>query len=259
MSAERELSDSVVVVTGAAAGIGAVLARSFADLGADVVAIDLPALEGQGQSLAEKVNNSAKGHIRFFAGDVTDSVSMTAAVAMAERDFGGVDILVNNAAIYRTLSGRSAWADVDPDEFDRVMKVNVRGVWQATAAVTRAMVVRGGGSIINFASTTARLGITGFPHYVASKGAVEALTRAAAREFGVDRIRVNAVSPGLISDEATRFHNDESYIARAVSARSIPGELIPEDLVGAVQWLASSASSFVTGQVLVVDGGQVFA
>lgn len=250
--------ERVVMVTGGAGGIGAVLVQAFAAAGASVIAVDLPSEQAAGKQIAEESTGKGPGRVLFVGADITDPVEIGAAVKLAEDTFGGLDVLVNNAAIYKTLGGRVAFSDVSVDEFDRVLRVNVRGTWHAINAAIPAMRQRGGGSIVNFSSTTARMGIVGFPHYVASKAAVEGLTRAAAREFGKDGVTVNAVAPGLVTDESTLLHNEQSYIERSAAMRSIPREMLPSDLVGAIQWLASPASSFVTGQVLVIDGGQTF-
>lgn len=253
-----DLNNRVVMVTGGAGGIGAALVEAFAAAGASVAAVDLASEHDAGELVAKRATAKGPGSVLFVPSDITDSAEIAAAVVLAEEAFGGLDVLVNNAAVYKTLGGRTAFDEVPLDEFDRVMRVNVRGTWQAINAAVPAMRRRGGGSIINFSSTTARMGIVGFPHYVASKAAVEGLTRAAAREFGSDSVTVNAVAPGLVTDESTLLHNDRSYIERSALTRSIPRQMHPDDLIGAVQWLASAASSFVTGQVIVVDGGQTF-
>lgn len=135
----------------------------------------------------------------------------------------------------------------------------MRGTWQGVRAVAPVMRDAGGGRIVNISSTVARMGAPGFAHYVASKAAVDGLTRAAARELGADGITVNGVAPGLVSDEATRTLNSDGYIAAAAGGRALGREMVPDDLVGAVLFLASDAGGFVTGQTLVVDGGGVFA
>jgi NAD(P)-dependent dehydrogenase (short-subunit alcohol dehydrogenase family) len=249
----------IVMVTGGAGGIGAELVAAFAAEGASVISVDLPSQTSAGEQVAAAASTAGTGRVLFTSADITDSDSMNAAVAAAEAEFGGLDVLINNAAVYRTLSGRAPFGKVAPDEFDLVMKVNVRGTWQAISSAVPALRRRGGGSIVNFSSTTAHMGIVGFPHYVASKAAVEGMTRSAAREFGIDRITVNAVAPGLVTDESTRIHNDQSYIDRSASTRSIQREMLPEDLFGTLRWLATPASAFVSGQVIIVDGGQTFA
>ena len=147
---------------------------------------------------------------------------------------------------------------VNENDWDSVLRVNVRGAWQAIRAVVPPMRERGGGRIVNIASVVSRTGAAGFAHYVASKAAVEGLTRAAARELGPLGIGVNAVSPGLVDDAATRSINDENYLEQMARGRSLPREMRPDDLVGAVLWLCGQGSGFITGQTVVVDGGGVF-
>jgi NAD(P)-dependent dehydrogenase (short-subunit alcohol dehydrogenase family) len=166
--------------------------------------------------------------------------------------------LVNNAAIYQALGAKRTINELTNDDWDLVLRVNVRGTWQAIKAAAPAMTERGGGRIVNIASVVARTGAIGFAHYVASKAAIEGLTRAAARELGPVGITVNAVSPGLVSDAASRQLNEDGYLAQAARSRALPREMQPQDLVGAVLWLVGPDSAFVTGQTVVVDGGGVF-
>jgi NAD(P)-dependent dehydrogenase (short-subunit alcohol dehydrogenase family) len=217
-----------VLVTGARGGIGAGYVRAFTTHGATVVALDLPEF------------------------DVTSEQDWQRVVAAA----GRVDVLVNNAAVYGDIGRKRPLTELTVRDWDRVLTVNVRGTWQGIKAVVSALA--DGGSIVNVSSVAGRIGAPGFAHYVASKSAVEGLTRAAARELGPFGIRVNAVAPGLVSTDATRTLNTAEYIAQAARGRSLQREMTPHDLVGAVMWLASSASAFVTGQTLIVDGGDVF-
>lgn len=217
-----------VLVTGAGGGIGAEYVSAFTAHGAAVVALDLPEF------------------------DVTSERDWQLAVTKA----GPVDVLVNNAAVYGDIGHKRPLTELTVSDWDRVLTVNVRGTWQGIKAVVPALTE--GGSIVNISSVVGRIGAPGFAHYVASKSAIEGLTRAAARELGPLGIRVNAVAPGLVSTDATRGLNTPDYIAAAARGRSLRREMTPHDLVGAVLWLASPASAFVTGQTLIVDGGQVF-
>jgi NAD(P)-dependent dehydrogenase (short-subunit alcohol dehydrogenase family) len=217
-----------VLVTGAGGGIGAEYVRTFTAHGANVVALDLP---------------------KF---DVTSDEDWQ----RVARETGRVDVLVNNAAVYGDLGRKRPLTELTVEEWDRVLTVNVRGTWQGIKAVVP--VLTEGGSIVNVSSVVSRLGAPGFAHYVASKSAIEGLTRAAARELGPLGIRVNAIAPGLVSTDATRTLNTSEYIAAAAQSRSLRREMTPNDLVDAVLWLASPASAFVTGQTVIVDGGQVF-
>jgi NAD(P)-dependent dehydrogenase (short-subunit alcohol dehydrogenase family) len=163
-------SGRVVVVTGGATGIGAEIAAGFAAAGAKVVIADL----------AEPTKDVAKD--AYHRADITSDADLAALVSATVRAYGRIDALVNCAAVYRALGGKSAITELTNDDWDRVLRVNVRGTWQAIKAVVPAM--DGGGHIVNISSTTARSGTPGFAHYVASKAAVEGLTRAAARELG---------------------------------------------------------------------------
>jgi NAD(P)-dependent dehydrogenase (short-subunit alcohol dehydrogenase family) len=242
------LAGRVVVVTGGASAIGTQIVAGFADADARVVVADLaePAGDGAGQAA-------------YYRTDITDDAALGHMVDRTVADFGGIDALVNCAAVYKTLGAKVSLTEITNAEWDRVLTVNVRGTWQAIKAVMPAIARRGGGRIVNISSTTARSGTPGFAHYVASKAAVEGLTRAAARELGTKGITVNAIAPGLVDDDATNMLNDRGYVEQAASRRAIPRQMYPSDLVGAARFLASDASSFITGQVLVVDGGTVFA
>ncbi|OZM80201.1 SDR family NAD(P)-dependent oxidoreductase [Pseudonocardia sp. MH-G8] len=253
-----QFDGKTVVVTGAAGGIGGNYVRAFAAAGANVVAADVPAAAEAGVALAEKATAAGGGPVVFVAGDVTSDADWAVLVARARDEFGGIDALVNNAAIYQGLTAKRPLTDLSTDDWDTVLRVNVRGTWQGIRAVAPVMRAGGGGRIVTISSTTARTGVPGFAHYVASKAAVEGLTRVAARELGADGITVNAVAPGLVSDEASRALNSDAYLAAAAGGRALGREMLPDDLVGAVLFLTSDAGGFVTGQTLVVDGGGVF-
>jgi NAD(P)-dependent dehydrogenase (short-subunit alcohol dehydrogenase family) len=187
-----------------------------------------------------------------------DSDTQSMAQQVAER-FGGIDIQVNNAAVYLDLEKKKPFDRIEVDEWDWVMAVNVRGVWLCIKAVVPFMVQQGRGKVINIASTVAYAGTAGFAHYAASKAAVIGLTRALARELGPHNITVNAVAPGLVANEATHRLNPNEYVQQAAKARSISRDMAPDDLVGTVLFLASPDSDFVSGQTLIVDGGAVMA
>jgi NAD(P)-dependent dehydrogenase (short-subunit alcohol dehydrogenase family) len=253
-----ELADRSVLLTGATGDIGAAYTKAFTAAGAHVVAADLPQFEDAGERLVAEAAAQGPGRATFVACDVTVDQDLDAAVGVATERFGGLDALVNNAAIYRALGSKRDLTDLSNEDWDTVLRVNVRGTWQAIRAAIPAMRERGGGRIVNIASVVSRTGTAGFAHYVASKAAVEGLTRAAARELGSLGIGVNAVSPGLVDDAATRALNDESYLERMAGTRCLPRNMSADDLVGAVLWLCGPGSAFVTGQTLVVDGGGVF-
>jgi NAD(P)-dependent dehydrogenase (short-subunit alcohol dehydrogenase family) len=243
----------VAVVTGAGGGLGRVFCTALAVAGAGVVAADVD-LEAAERS-AEAARGAGAEAIAVQV-DVSDRDSTVGMAESCGRRFGGIDVLVNNAALYGDLE-RLPFERIATDDWDRVMAVNAKGPWLCTAAVLPHMRRRGGGSVVNIASATFFSGSPLLAHYVASKGAVIALTRALARELGEHRIRVNAVAPGFTMTEASRhvFPDAESYAwQRGAIAR--PEQ--PEDVSGAVVFLASEASAFITGQCLVVDGGRQF-
>jgi NAD(P)-dependent dehydrogenase (short-subunit alcohol dehydrogenase family) len=248
---EPAVAGRTVVVTGGASGIGAEYARAFAERGARVVVADV--LADEGSRLARELGED----VAFVECDVADEAAVEALVATAADRFGGIDALVNNAGLYRALDSKRSSDEIAVEEWDRVMAVNARGAWLCTRAAARSMRERGGGSVVNISSATVHMGVEGFPHYVASKAAVIGLTRALARELGPSRITVNAVAPGLVANESSRALNADEYVAAAAAARAIGRDMAPGDLVGAVLFLASPESAFVTGQTLVVDGGGV--
>lgn len=235
----------VVVVTGGATGIGAEIVAAFAAAGAEVTVADL----------AEPAADAARSE--FFRVDITSDDDLRAMVEATVARHGRIDALVNCAAMYKALGGKTAIDEIGNEEWDRVLRVNTRGTWQAIKAVLPAMAEHGG-HIVNISSTTARSGSPGFAHYVASKAAVEGLTRAAARELGPRGIAVNAIAPGLVNDDATNALNNADYVAAAANRRAIPRQMYPADLVRAVRFLSGGGADFITGQVLVVDGGVLF-
>ena len=175
-------------------------------------------------------------------------------VRTTEEAFGGVHVLVNNAAFMGTSS--KPFMDITSDEWDRIMTVNARGTFECSKAVVPLMRTHGYGKIVNVASGMVFKGSPNLLHYVASKGAIVAMTRVMARELGADGIGVNCIAPGLImTDGAKLVTQDPGQIAFAVNSRSFKREQLPDDLVGTLLFLASSDSDFITGQTIVVDGG----
>ncbi|MFD2762722.1 SDR family NAD(P)-dependent oxidoreductase [Micromonospora eburnea] len=252
------LAGRTVVVTGAGAEIGGAYVRAFAATGANVVAVDLLRTARQAMETTRTASRTGPGRAVFAPADVTSQSDWRLVVERTIAEFGRLDVLVNNAAVYRAISRKRPLTELVVEEWDHVFAVNVRGTWLGIKAVAPAMMDSGGGSIVNVSSVVGRTGAVGFAHYVASKAAVEGLTRAAARELGEHNVRVNAVAPGLVDNDASRTLNPETYLAAAARARSLPRPMTADDLIGSLLWLASPASSFVTGQTVVVDGGQVF-
>lgn len=246
------LDEKTAVITGAGRGIGAVMARHMASEGARVVVTDvLDTADTVGT-----ITNSGGSAIGMNV-DVTSDDDLSAMVEATEKEFGSLDILVNNASIFAALQPKP-FMQIDNDEFDKVMTVNARGVHQATKAVVPAMLRAGGGKIVNIASGTFYYGPPGLSHYTASKGAVIALTRGFGRELGDKNIQINAIAPGLTESEAIQGHKGfDPARGPTVQSRSIKRDMVPEDLLGSLMYLITSDSDFVTGQTLNVDGGKV--
>lgn len=250
---QGRLAGRVAIVTGAGQGLGATFARELAGAGAQVVVGDIISTDATCDAI-----RGAGGEASGRHADVTDAGSVAALIGEARSRYGRLDIVVNNAALSGAIE-MTPLTQISSAEWDRVLAVNTRGVFEMIKAATPIMREQGGGSIINIASGTAIKGSPGLLHYVASKGAVISMTRAAARELGDYGIRVNCIAPGLIMSDGTRNNKSWTEAARAanVASRSLKRDADPEDLVGALLFLASSDSAFMTGQTLAVDGGSV--
>jgi len=248
-----ELTGRVAVVTGGGAGIGREICLDLASAGADVVITD----RSDPSAVADEIV-AAGGRAIAVMADVTSESDMAAAVAAGIEVFGGIDILVNNAGIFASLKNRP-FEDIPLEEWRLVFDINVLGSAVAVKSVLPSMRTRAAGSIVNIASTTAFKG-SGLPHYASSKGAIIALTKSLAREFGGDVIRVNAVAPGFTVSAGVEQNADQTAKMRANAAgsRVLKREMMPDDIVGAVRFLAGPASAFITGQTIVVDGGAYF-
>jgi 3-oxoacyl-[acyl-carrier protein] reductase len=248
------LRGKVIIVTGAARGLGREYVQSFAAAGAKCVAADIAdcgetvaaAKAGGGEAVTAKL-------------DVTDMSSVLGVVKVAMAVYGRIDGLVNNAALYGALRG-GRFDAISEADWDAAMAVNVKGIWNCCKAVVPEMRKNGAGSIVNIASLAATYGAPYLLHYTTTKAAVIGLTRGLAREIGRDGIRVNAVAPSAVLTEGTR----EFFAAKADQAlerirndQTIKRNLVPKDLAGTVAWLLSDDSAFVTGQTIAVDGGTV--
>jgi NAD(P)-dependent dehydrogenase (short-subunit alcohol dehydrogenase family) len=246
------LQGAVAIVTGAAQGIGAAYAKAMALEGAKIVVADV--IDGN-EGIIDAIRATG-GEAVSIKTDVTSEAAVKALVAETLRLYGKIDILVNNAAIFAGLPIRH-FTEIDGAEWDKVMAVNVRGPFECAKAVVPAMRANGYGKIINIASGTVFKGTPGYLHYVTSKGAIVAMTRVMARELGADNICVNALAPGLTTSEGVinnPSYTDESLAANA-SSRALKRLQQPDDLVGAIVFLASHDSDFMTGQTMLVDGG----
>jgi NAD(P)-dependent dehydrogenase (short-subunit alcohol dehydrogenase family) len=243
----------VAIVTGAAQGIGAQYARALAAEGASVAVTDIV----DAQAVASEIC-AAGGQAIAIRSDVTDAQSVQAMVKETAGRFGKLDILVNNAALFGQVA-RKRFEDIESAEWDRMMAVNVRGVFECVKAAAPLMRQQKYGKIVNIASGTVFKGAPMLLHYVSSKGAIVAMSRSLARELGGDGIRVNTLAPGLVMSENVLNNPDwnESTVQATVSTRAIRRECTPEDLCGTLVYLCAADSDFVTGQVLVVDGGAV--
>lgn len=247
------LAEKVAVVTGGAQGIGAAYARALALEGARVAVADVL----DPQEVASEISASGGCAIGLQI-DVSSGDDCARMVAETVDAFGRLDVLVNNAAIFAALE-RKPFTEITPEEWDRVMAVNTRGPFLCAQAAVPVMRAQKYGKIINISSGTVFSGTPGMLHYVSSKGAQIAFTRALAREVGEDGICVNAIAPGLTMSEGLLAQKDSLsfYTQTALGARALKREQVPADLIGALIYLASSDSDFVTGQTLVVDGGYV--
>jgi NAD(P)-dependent dehydrogenase (short-subunit alcohol dehydrogenase family) len=235
------LEGKVAIVTGAAQGIGRAIADGLGREGAQVVAADL---------------NPPPDGIRA---DVSSEDDVARMVEETLGRHGRIDILVNNAGLYASLEMRP-FTEIPLEEWREVMNVNVGSMFLTCRAVTPVMREAGGGKIVNISSGTAFRGVPFVLHYVTSKGAIVALTRALAKELGKDGIHVNCVAPGFTMSEGVKSNPDVIEKLRDVSiaARTIQRDQVSEDVVGAVVFLCTPAADFITGQTMVIDGGQYF-
>jgi NAD(P)-dependent dehydrogenase (short-subunit alcohol dehydrogenase family) len=235
------LAGKIALVTGGAQGIGRAIADGLAAAGATVVVADLSPPEGG------------------IRADVSEEADVEAMVRETVDRHGGLDILVNNAGLYASLAMRS-FTEIPLGEWRQVMDVNVASMFLTCRAVLPVMRERGGGKIVNISSGTPFRGVPFLLHYVTSKGAIVAFTRALAKELGKENIHVNCVAPGFTMSDGVLANPEvvEKLRDASVSARTIQRDQVPEDVVGAVVFLCTPAADFVTGQTMVIDGGQYF-
>ena len=250
------LANHRILITGAARGLGEAFARAALRAGGRVVLTDV--LDERGAALALELNAEFVGRAKYLHMDVSDSASVNTAMSEAIDWLGGLDGLVNNAAI--TDSGGKAMEAISEDVWDKVMAVNAKGTWLTTVAakphLIRASGQSGLGHIVNVASDTALWGAPNLMAYVASKGAIIAMTHAMARELGEHGITVNAIAPGLTIGESTEYVPEARY-AHYKNGRAIKREQTADDITAAVMFLLSKESGYITGQVLPVNGGFV--
>jgi NAD(P)-dependent dehydrogenase (short-subunit alcohol dehydrogenase family) len=244
------LEGKVALVTGAAQGIGRAIADGLAEAGARIAIVDLHGADEAAAAYAGGVG---------VTGDVSNEEDVQRLVADVVDRCGGIDILVNNAGLYASLEMRP-FDQIPLDEWRQVMDVNVASMFLMCREVVPVMRGRGGGKIVNISSGTPFRGVPFLLHYVTSKGAIVTFTRALAKELGKDNVLVNCVAPGFTMSAGVQAHPEviEKLRDVSVAARTLQRDQVPEDVVGAVVFLCGPGSDFVTGQTMVIDGGQYF-
>lgn len=249
-----KLKGKVAIITGGARGLGKAFALRLAEEGAHIIIADI--IDGVG--VKEEIKEKGGEAIALYT-DVSDEESTRNMARKAMEHFGKIDILINNAGIFASV-GKKPFYEISSEEWDKVLGINLKGMFLCSKAVYPQMKRQGKGKIINISSGTFFMGAPYFIHYVASKGGIIALTRALAREVGDDGICVNAIAPGLTLSESVQGNPTypEEYLRLTASGRCLKRDELPEDLTGAIVFLASDESDFITGQTIVVDGGSVF-
>ncbi len=244
------LDGRVAIVTGGAQGIGRAIAEGLAAQGARIVIADLKG--------AQEAADAFEGGVGLTI-DVASEADAERMAAETVEQCGGIDVLVNNAGLYASLAMRP-FDQIDVEEWRRVMDVNVMSMFLTCRAVVPRMRERGGGRIVNISSGTPFRGVPFLLHYVTSKGAIVTLTRALAKELGGDEILVNCVAPGFTLSDGVQENAGVLEALRdvSISARTLKRDQVPEDVVGAVVFLCGPGSTFITGQTMVIDGGQYF-
>lgn len=244
----ESLEGKVIIVTGAAQGMGRTVSSYLAERGATIAALDR-------QDVAQTIEEIADfgGDSLPLQADVSDLDQLTAAAAEVASKFGKIDVLINGAALFTTLS-HSSFMDIDPDEWDRVFQVNTKSVFLGARAVAPHMISQRSGSIINIGSNVVSYGMANFLHYVASKSAIVGMSRSLARELGPHLVRVNTVSPGFVTTEITG-ERPEEYRQGVISTQAITEAIRPTDIAAVLAFLSSDASRMVTGQDWLINGG----
>jgi len=250
------LAGRTAIVTGGAKGIGRHYSQALAAEGARVMIVDI----ADGRELAAEIAaKHGANSVTSAVADVSDETSVKALVAETMARFGKIDVLVNNAALYAPLQ-ETKCTEIEAELWDKVMAVNLRGPFLMVKHVAPHMTAQGYGKIINIGSGTAFRGIPWMLHYVTTKGGIMAMTRALARELGEHGIRVNTLAPGFTLSDTVMSENPghvETARDRAIQSRSLRRDEHPQDLLGALVFLASADSDFITGQTIAVDGGNV--
>jgi NAD(P)-dependent dehydrogenase (short-subunit alcohol dehydrogenase family) len=249
----KSLHGAVAIVTGGAYSIGRAFTEALAAAGANVVIADIR----DGTLAAAEISKAYGVEADYHCTDVSSEDSVKALAASVKARFGHTDILVNNAALFAELP-KVDFREIPVETFDRVMAVNVRGPFLMAKHIVPLMTPRGRGKIINIASGTAYKGQRHMAAYVTSKGAVVSMTKTLARDLGGENINVNTIAPGFTeSDSVKDFPHQMAHTDATVKSRALQRRQLPEDLVGALVFLASPASDFITGQTIAVDGGSI--
>lgn len=244
------LKNKSAVITGSATGIGEGIAHLFSRHGARLVLLDRA--EAQNKAVASAIEKDG-GLAIAAALDLRDQSAINAAAAMALREFGSIDILINNAGIYP----RQAFIGMSEQQWDEMQDINLKSMFRMTQAVLPAMLNRGAGKIVNISSVTFHLGMAGLTHYIASKGGVIGFTRALARETGPQNVYVNCVTPGAVLVEAEKAVVTDEQVRAWMDQQCLKRRIVPLDIARACLFLASELSDGMTGQTLNVDGGWV--
>jgi NAD(P)-dependent dehydrogenase (short-subunit alcohol dehydrogenase family) len=254
LEANMKLVGKTAIVTGGAMGIGRALADGLAAEGANIIIADQTGAEAAAAEMTE-AGFTALG----FACDVSSGKETRRMAAQSIKTFGAIDILINNAGIYSSLAPQP-FEQQTAEEWRKILDVNVIGTFLCCQAVVAQMRTQGGGRIINLSSGTPFKGVPYLLHYVASKGAINAITKALAKELGSDGILVNGIAPGFTLSDGVMANPVQLEKLKEISlqARVIQRDQVPSDIVGAAVYFASADSAFVTGQTLVVDGGAYF-
>lgn len=255
-----DLSGRTVIVTGGAVGIGKVYSMALGEVGANVIIADVE--REAGTALAAEIDargNATGGQAMFVETDVSRMPACENMAKAALGRFGRIHGLVNNAALYAKIPKRDDWTAIPEDEWDRLMAVNLKGLFNCCKAVHPAMKAQGYGKIVNISSSTWLTGTTGRLHYTTSKAGVVGFTRSLSHDLGAEGITVNAVCPGLTKSETIAAVMPETHWKsrerKMAGQAAIPRIQMPEDLVGTIIFLLSSASDFVTGQTIACEGG----
>lgn len=250
------LKDKIAIITGGAGGIGLTASRKFAENGATVIMLDVVEKAG---AAAEKELTDKGYSVKFIKTDISDEKQVIAAMKIIDQTFGKVDILYNNASVFLGGGRDNKMAELSSEIWDKIVKINLYGTYHCTKYAIPLMRKAGGGSIVNTSSSAGQIGIPECDAYTATKGAVTALTRSLAVEYGPEKIRTNCIAPAAILTEMVKESNlnDPKFDEKAFLEKGTPLRRwgLPEDIANVALFLASDMSSYVNGAIVVADGG----